>query len=159
MSIPEIQNCYIPEENPKAVKTQIVDAFQKLPPVFIPNAGQKHPQVWYYSKTSGCEISFTTEDVVFAFVEQPPCSGCLKKLTSCRRRNILPQKEQTAQGFALYLRFVGANPAIPEGQIEGAGQVSYFTGSLLLCRNLKILLNRLQNYVAEKRELVRYQAL
>ncbi|MGD0153778.1 MAG: SBBP repeat-containing protein [Thermacetogeniaceae bacterium] len=113
MADDNIQDDCAPETISGAVEIQVMDAFKGLPFIFIPNAGQAHSKVSHYGDGSGCRIFFTPEEVVFAFNETPPYS----------------EKEDQASGFALYMRFIGANPTPPEGQVESSGKVSYFIGN------------------------------
>ncbi len=113
MTDDNIQDDYAPEEISGAFEIQVMDAFKGLPFIFIPNAGQAHSKVSHYGDGSGCRIFFTPEEVVFAFTETSPHS----------------EEEDQANGFALYMKFIGANPIPPEGQVENSGKVSYFIGN------------------------------
>ena len=105
-----MQYDYSGEEIPRAVKIQAMDILEGLSLVFIPNCGQAHPKVSYYAESAQRKIFFTPEEVVFAEAD-------------------LDEAEQVVKGFALYLRFVGANPTPPEGRIPGMTKVNYFVGA------------------------------
>jgi hypothetical protein len=105
-----MQYDYSGEEIPQAVKLQAMDILEGLSLVFIPNCGQAHPKVSYYAESAKRKIFFTPEEVVFAEAN-------------------LDEEEQAVKGFALYLRFVGANPTPPEGRVPGIAKVNYFLGA------------------------------
>jgi hypothetical protein len=105
-----MQYDYSGAEIPQAVKLQALDILEGLPLVFIPNCGQAHPKVSYYTESAKRKIFFTPEEVVFAEVD-------------------LDQEGPTVNGFALYLRFIGASPTAPEGQVPGSAKVNYFLGA------------------------------
>ena len=66
--------------------------------------------------------------MVFAFTETPSI-GDIDTSPHSREIDFYEERDQTIEGFALYLRFIGADPTIPEGQVESAGKVSYFIGN------------------------------
>lgn len=101
---------YSGEEIPQAVKLQALDILEGLPLVFIPNCGQAHPKVSYYAESAKRKIFFTPEEVVFAEAD-------------------LDEAGPTVDGFALYLRFIGASPTPPEGRVPGIAKVNYFLGA------------------------------
>ena len=105
-----MQYDYSGEGIPQAAKLQAMDILEGLPLVFIPNCGQAHPKVSYYAESAKWKIFFTPEELVFAEAD-------------------LDEEEQTVKGFALYLRFVGANPTPPEGRVPGIARVNYFLGA------------------------------
>jgi hypothetical protein len=98
------------EETPQAVKLQAVDSLEELPLVFIPNCGQAHPKVAYYTENANWKTFFTPEEVVFAAADHN-------------------EDDQVVRGFAIYLRFVVANFAAPEGLAPGKAKVNYFRGA------------------------------
>jgi hypothetical protein len=105
-----MQYDYSGAEVTRAVKLQAMDILEGSSLVFIPNCGQAHPKVSYYTENRGRKIFFTPEEVVIAEAD-------------------LDEEEQGARGFALYLRFAGASPTPPEGRIPGIAKVNYFFGS------------------------------
>ena len=110
MDSDKAQYCPFDGVIPQAAKLHAMDIFKGLSLVFIPNCGQAHPKVSYYAESARRKIFFTPEEVVFAEAD-------------------LDEEEQTVKGFALYLRFVGANPTIPEGRVPGIAKVNYFLGA------------------------------
>ncbi len=108
-------------------KIQAMDAFTGLPLVFVPNHGQAHPKVSFYGENSTYKVFFTPEEVVLVFAETSPVGGINAPSHSiigdCDREIGL-----CVEGFALYLKFTGASPTIPEGQLESQGTVNYFIG-------------------------------
>ena len=127
MDIVASSDCFS-EEISETSKTKILNAFQELPLAFVPNAGQVDSKVCYHANGSGCRFFFTPEGAVFSFIERPLRSASHKRCTH-KIGDVFAEEERTAQGFALFLSFIGANPTIPEGRTEGAGQVSYFIGN------------------------------
>ncbi len=110
MDSDKVQYCPFDGAIPQAAQLQALDIFKGLPLVFIPNCGQAHPKVSYYAESARRKVFFTPEEVVFAEAD-------------------LDEEEQMVNGFALYLRFVGAPPTIPEGRVPGIARMNYFLGA------------------------------
>ena len=90
---------------PPRARASAPDAYAKLPPLFVANAGQADPHVRYLAQGSGYSFAFT------------PASAALTLVNGTR-------------GAALELRFVNADPkAEPEARRETAGKVNYFVSN------------------------------
>lgn len=89
-------------------KHRVLTEYARVPLSFVPNAGQTDMKVRFYAHGPGYRFYFTPEAAVLAFTKQA---------------------DGKEKGLALYLRFLGGNPA-PE--IEGiqrtGGTVNYFVG-------------------------------
>jgi hypothetical protein len=80
-------------------------AFERLPLVFVPNAGQSEARVRFLAQVGGVSFFFTRGEAVLAFA-------------------------RGERGQALALRFLDANPAVQVvGRRRGLGRVSYLRGT------------------------------
>lgn len=112
-------------------KQKVSETYGKLPITFVPNAGQINSSVRYYARGPGYGIYFTRKEAVFAFPQQAARTSRLTSITPVSLWNgAFPRVEETTQGFALALRFLGANPEVRiVGQKEETGKVNYLIGS------------------------------
>ena len=94
-------------------ESSILEAYGKLPLLFIANQGQVDEAVRYYVTASGQTVYFTEENIVFDLV-----------------RSDLAEADDTADRLVFSLDFLGANsqPAI-EGSGKDGAVVNYFIGS------------------------------
>lgn len=89
------------------------------------NAGQIDSAVRYYSWGPSYGVYFTQEEAVFAFVHQIP-----RESGASYRSVAAAETDQVAQGMALALRFLGANPKVKiEGNQRGTARVNYLIWS------------------------------
>jgi len=94
-------------------ESSVLEAYGKLPLLFIENQGQVDEAVRYYVKASGQTVYFTEENIVFDLV-----------------RYDLAEADDTADRLVFSLDFLGANsqPAI-EGSSKDGAVVNYFIGN------------------------------
>jgi len=94
-------------------ESSILEAYGKLPLLFIENQGQVDEAVRYYVKASGQTVYFTEENIVFALI-----------------RSDGAEADDTADRLVFSLDFLGANsqPAI-EGSGKDGAVVNYFVGN------------------------------
>ncbi|KAA6479396.1 SBBP repeat-containing protein [Bacillus cereus] len=98
--------------------------YRDLPFTFIPNVGQMHSKVQYYSQVTGKGLYFTSEEVVFSFIENTYPDPFKF------REEDAPKTEQVRRGMAFALHFFNANPDVRiEGQAEGDGKIHYLQGN------------------------------
>ena len=96
-----------------ARESSILEAYGKLPLLFIENQGQVDEAVRYYAKASGQTVYFTEENIVFDLV-----------------RSGGAEADSTADRLVFSLDFLGANsqPAV-EGCRKDSAVVNYFIGN------------------------------
>src|SRR5262249_46067934 len=95
-------------------------AFPAPPLAFVPNAGQLDPAVRYYGRVQGYSVYFAPQEVVLAF----------EKRTRATTRGALPADEESSEGVALALTFLGSRPgAQPQGQGEETAKVNVLRGN------------------------------
>ena len=83
---------------------EALDAYGKLPAIFVENAGQADARVRYYAQGAGYGFAFARNEAILSFVKGN-------------------------RGAALALRFLGARQAEPEGARQLAGKVNYLVGN------------------------------
>ncbi len=96
-----------------ATESSVLEAYGKLPLLFIENQGQVDEAVKYYVKASGQTVYFTEENIVFDLIRPDGA-----------------EVDNTAERLALSLDFLGANsqPTI-EGSGKDDGTVNYLVGN------------------------------
>jgi hypothetical protein len=88
-----------------ATKPRVLEAYGKLPLVFVPNRGQTDARVRFSAQAGGASFWFAPGEAVFAFAKE-------------------------TQGVNLRLRFLGADPAATvAGARLGPGKVNYLLGN------------------------------
>jgi len=94
-------------------ESSVLEAYGKLPLLFIENQGQVDEAVRYYVKASGQTVYFTEENIVFDLVSSDGVEA-----------------DSTADRLVFSLDFLGANsqPAI-EGSGKDSAVVNYFIGN------------------------------
>ena len=94
-------------------ESSVLEAYGKLPLLFIENQGQVDEAVRYYVKASGQTVYFTEENIVFDLI-----------------RSDGAEADDTADRLVFSLDFLGANsqPAI-EGSGKDGAVVNYFVGN------------------------------
>jgi len=94
-------------------ESSVLEAYGKLPLLFIENQGQVDEAVKYYVKASGQTVYFTEENIVFDLI-----------------RSDGAEADDTADRLVFSLDFLGANsqPAI-EGSGKDGAVVNYFVGN------------------------------
>jgi hypothetical protein len=94
-------------------ESSILEAYGKLPLLFIENQGQVDEAVMYYVKTSGQAVYFTEENIVFYLIRSDGTAA-----------------DDTADRLVFSLDFLGADsqPAI-EGRGKDSTVVNYFIGN------------------------------
>jgi hypothetical protein len=94
-------------------ESSILEAYGKLPLLFIENQGQVDEAVRYYVKASGQTVYFTEENIVFDLIRPDGAAA-----------------DDTADRLVFSLDFLGANsqPAI-EGRDKDGAAVNYFIGN------------------------------
>jgi hypothetical protein len=105
---------------PQPTDEQVIEAYGKLPLNFVPNQGQVgEEQVRYHVQGAGFGFFFTPTGAMLSFVEDAP-GGETAGVT----------EEPAAQGIALALDFLDANPEVELGaRGELPGKVNYLRGS------------------------------
>jgi hypothetical protein len=98
---------------------------------FIPNAGQVATSSHFYSRGTGYGFYFTPEAVNMAFIERPAKQRKLDRdHPHSRPGKAQPETEQTRQGMALSLRFIGPNPSVSiKARKEEPGTINFFIGN------------------------------
>lgn len=83
--------------------------YRNIPLTFVQNAGQTREDIVYSSNRPGCQIGFSSEEVVF----------------------VLPASSSGQREYvALFLRFLGANADVRiEGRGQSAEKIHYFLGN------------------------------
>jgi hypothetical protein len=88
-----------------ATKQEALDAYDRLPLAFVPNAGQADARVRYQAQAGGASFYFTQRAAVFSFAKKE-------------------------QGVTLRLSFLGASPtARIGGERPGPGRANYLIGN------------------------------
>jgi hypothetical protein len=94
-----------PAQAEPADRDRVLDAYAKLPAVFVANAGQLDPQIRYYAEGAGYGFAFRATGATLSFAKG-------------------------GQRSAIELGFVGASSAAAvSAERKGSGQVSYFRGN------------------------------
>ena len=110
------------------IKQQAFEAYREQPLSFIANAGQLDSRVRYYAQGSGYGFYFTPQEAVFAFVK--PEAEEARRGASVVRATAVAGKQSGSRGYALALRFLGANPDVMvEGAARAPGVVNYLIGN------------------------------
>jgi hypothetical protein len=91
---------------------QALESYADLPLTFVENRGQTDERVRYHAQGPDYAFYFTPEEVVLSLVEGADAG-----------------KDSSAEGVALALRFIGANPdVVVEGEDRTPGEVNYLRG-------------------------------
>ncbi|MCL6600113.1 MAG: SBBP repeat-containing protein, partial [Alicyclobacillus macrosporangiidus] len=113
---------------PAETQQKLWESYGKLPLTFVPNVGQVHPDVLYYTQSSGRTFYFTREQAVFTFMETS--SKQRKRFKVRPKEREKGEAESPIRGITLALQFIGANPHVQlEGRHEAIGKVNYFIGN------------------------------
>jgi hypothetical protein len=109
-------------------KEKLLKKYGKLPLTFIPNEGQVHEKVQYYTQGLGRTFYFTKEEAVFTF--RKASSKKRKRFAADPQEREHIEEESPIRGMNLALQFIDANPHVEvEGQHEAIGKVNYFIGN------------------------------
>lgn len=101
----------------RAVRTRVLEAYGKLPLLFIQNQGQLNDRVKYYVKTSGQTLYFTDESVVFDLIRY-------QKTEEADLTN------REAERLVFSLTFLaGKKSPVIEGRDKDKAVVNYFIGN------------------------------
>jgi len=98
-------------------KQSVLEAYGRLPLLFIPNQGQIDGRVKFYLKTSGQTLYLTTEGIVFDLIRYEK-AGAGERI------------DRKAERLVFSLDFIGANtqPSI-EGSVKHSAVVNYLIGN------------------------------
>ena len=108
-------------------RQKIWETYGKLPIAFMPNRGQVHQQIHYYSERPGLGIFFTPQEVRLTFLEKDGSMNEGKTISPSNKNDL---KKEVRNGMCLALSFLNGNPAVKlEGREEGAGTVNYLKGN------------------------------
>jgi hypothetical protein len=101
----------------ETVKTEALEAYGKLPLLFIENQGQTDKSVAYYLKTSGQTLYFTANSIIF-------------DLTRFKEVDDTYPNDRKAERLVYSLDFLGASSdLVIEGKHKDSGRVNYFMGN------------------------------
>lgn len=110
----------------EATEARVLEAYGKLPLLFIPNQGQIDDQAEYYTKAPGQTLYFTSDGIVFDFFRPSQTPGRSLGLSQG------PEETPTAtmDRLVFSLDLIGAHPSpVIEGRQQDEAVVNYFIGS------------------------------
>ena len=110
------------------IKQKAFQAYREQPLRFIANAGQLDARVRYYAQGSGYGFYLSPQEAVFGFVK--PAAEGARRGASVVSAAAVARQQSRSSGYALALRFLGANPDVRvEGAARAPGVVNYLIGS------------------------------
>lgn len=110
----------------------VLEAYGKLPLVFIPNVGQEDQRISYYAQGKNFRFAFTTDQVRMSFFEVGPLASGPRN-TGIIQGNLPEQaaqgKESRIKGINLIWRFLNAHSDMSvEGAAQETGKINYLRG-------------------------------
>ena len=110
----------------EATEARVLEAYGKLPLLFIPNQGQIDGQAEYYTKASGHTLYFTSDGIVFDLFRPSQTPGPSFGLTQSPEET----PAATMDRLVFSLDLVGAQPSpVIEGSQQDEAVVNYFIGN------------------------------
>jgi len=105
------------ESTDAAVKANVLEAYGKLPILFVHNQGQLDESVEYYAKASGQTLYFTHENIVFDLIRYEEAQA-------------VDLADRKAERMVFSLDFLGTNESpVIEGRNKDEAIVNYFIGN------------------------------
>ncbi len=116
------------EESAQTKHKRGINVFGKLSPVFVPNAGQTHSEVLYYTRGSDFGVYLTHKEVVFTFLAKQSNTQPDMTMISFSDHGMSTHNESNVISFSL--EFLNPNPKMTiEGRQNARGKINYFKGN------------------------------
>ncbi|QUI23467.1 SBBP repeat-containing protein [Vallitalea pronyensis] len=107
-------------------KDKILSRLNKIPLVFITNAGQIDSRVKYYAKRENFGFYFTSEEVVLSFVKGTANRSHNEHLN----KSDINKDEAKKIGVTLVMQFIDANPDVEiKSKVRSTGRINYLKGN------------------------------
>ncbi|MED1951789.1 SBBP repeat-containing protein [Brevibacillus centrosporus] len=108
---------------------QVLRAFAKMRPFFVPNVGQTDPRFHYYVRGSDHEAYFMSEEVLLTFLEKPAGDLASKAVPAAFVHPVMEKRNEMVHGVRLSLAFLDTSPeAMPTAQQLSTRTVNYLKG-------------------------------